>query len=328
MKQSWAAWYEPPQTHDWSGRREQDVCRYYQVVECLDLSKPDAWKLLASKKPKVIILGFSSDEGVERNQGRVGAKAGPVKLRDKFGKLPLHFSAQPFNILDGGNIICDGDLEASQAALGHLISEIRRQGILPIVLGGGHETAWGHYLGLHDSAGKSFGIINFDAHLDMRPLGQHPKIGSSGTSFLQIAEMRKKAQLPFHYACLGLQMTGNTDALFQTMTAWGVKPVFAKDWFVEPERVKEVIQYYIQNFDALYVSICLDVFAESVAPGVSAPNALGLFPYHVIFPLKKLAESGKIIALDIVELAPNLDQNDQTARLGASILAEFLYSLK
>lgn len=328
MNQPWASWYEPPQIHDWTGRKELDVCRYYQIIECLDLSKSENWKSLSSKKPKVIILGFCSDEGVERNQGRVGAKDGAYHLRNKFGKLPLHFSAQPFNIVDGGNIICDGDLEASQAALGYLIAEIRHQGILPIVLGGGHETAWGHYLGLHNSGGQNFGIINFDAHLDMRPLGQPPKVSTSGTSFLQIAEMRKKAQLPFHYACLGLQMTGNTDALFQTMTAWGVKPVFAKDWFAEPERVKEVIQYYVQNFEALYVSICLDVFAESVAPGVSAPSALGLFPYHVIFPLQKLAESGKIIGLDIVELAPNLDQNDKTARLGASLLAEFLYCLK
>ncbi|MFO1257403.1 MAG: formimidoylglutamase [Gammaproteobacteria bacterium] len=328
MKQTWASWYEPPQIQDWSGRKEETVCRYYQIIHCLDLTKQEAWESLSSRKTKVIILGFCSDEGVKRNQGRVGAKEGPTQLRNKFGKLPLHFLGHDFDIVDGGNITCNGDLEASQTALGHLICEIRRRGILPIVLGGGHETAWGHYLGLHETAGEAFGIINFDAHLDMRPLAQHPAVGTSGTSFLQIAEMRKKSQLPFHYACLGLQMTGNADALFQTMTTWGVKPVFAKDWFLKPDRVKEVIQYYVQNFDSLYVSICLDVFSESVAPGVSAPSALGLFPYHVIFPLQKLAESGKIIGLDIVELAPNLDQNDQTARLGASLLAEFLYCLK
>ena len=60
----------------------------------------------------------------------------------------------------------------------------------PIIFGGGHETAYGHYLGVRKYIGEdaSLGIINIDAHFDLRPYDEQP---SSGTMFKQILEHDK-----------------------------------------------------------------------------------------------------------------------------------------
>ena len=96
---------------------------------------------------------------------------------------------QNFICFDAGNIVCaDGDLETSQLALGEVVTILLENGIKPIVIGGGHELAWGHYQGIADAfPQKNLGIINFDAHFDMRPLLAYDQ-GSSGTPFLQIAK--------------------------------------------------------------------------------------------------------------------------------------------
>lgn len=330
MAQSWSECYEAPQMRVWSGRQEQTVCRIYQNVRCLDLSQSESWDTLIKLAPRVILLGFSSDEGVLRNQGRVGSKAGPEKLREKLAKLPIHFADKPFTLVDAGNIVCEGDLEASQAALGLLIEKILalNLNIMPIILGGGHETAFGHYLGLDPFKIEKLGIINFDAHLDMRPLGPAPQVSTSGTPFLQIAQLRRKNKLPFNYTCIGLQKTGNTKDLFDTMSAWNVKSLMAQAYCADPDSVSKLVTHNIKKSESIYVSICLDVFAEAVAPGVSAPSPHGLLPWQVILPLQQLAQSGKVISLDIVELAPNLDDHEKTARLGATLIAEFIYNLK
>ncbi len=82
-------------------------------------------------------------------------------------------------------------------------------GHFPLVLGGGHEVAFGSWSGLNRHlAGKGrVGIINFDAHFDLRMKQEQ---ASSGTPFFQIAEQCAAQGTPFHYACLGVAETANT----------------------------------------------------------------------------------------------------------------------
>lgn len=75
---------------------------------------------------------------------------------------------------------------------------------------------------------------------------------------------------------------------------------------------------------AIYLTIDLDVFSSSYAPGVSAPQPLGLFPWHVIPILKKLTQTGKIVAFDICELNPRHDLEELTAKLSALLAVTFI----
>ena len=100
------------------------------------------------------IIGFKSDKGVYINNGRVGAVEGPTAIRSQIAKLPWHWGTN-VTVYDVGNI--DGpnhSLEELQESLSQAIQRMYQLGIQPIVLGGGHGTAYGHYLGIQSSLEK------------------------------------------------------------------------------------------------------------------------------------------------------------------------------
>ena len=319
------AYYTPPEPSLWRGRDDGFLGeRYFQRVTCFDLTSN---LLLTQQNPKIGFLGFAVDEGVKRNQGRSGAKEGPRAIRSLLGNLCCHFKAG--SLLDLGDIVChDDNLEAAQKALCEAIGLCYAKGIFPIIFGGGHETAWGHYQGLiKHPKHRDCQIVNFDAHFDMRPLLPQDK-GSSGTSFLQIANFAKAKEIPFFYTTVGIQPTANTERLFETAKNFNVQIISAQNIHTNLGLLQTVINQIVTEHEAIYITICLDVFASSFAPGVSAPSPIGLMPFQVISALQQLAASGKVIAFDIVELAPNYDINHQTAQLAAICVAEFLHAYK
>lgn len=316
--------YEPPKKEWWQGRKDgAGITRFHDIIHLMDLAKevPDA-----QMGKTFCFIGFCSDEGVRRNQGRVGAFQGPLSLRKALANLPCNLSEKP-NFVDCGNILCnDGCLEESQEALGLIVKSIQDQGAISIVLGGGHEVAFGHYLGINGSCpGKRIGIINFDAHFDLRPLLEGGK-GSSGTSFTQIAMESKKAGHPFSYACIGIQTLGNTKDLFDQAKTLGVSYVTAEEIHLEGiTKAKQLIDHMVKQSDLIYLTICLDVFAAPFAPGVSAPQPLGLLPWQMIPLIKQIARSGTLSGLDLAELAPCVDRDDCTAKLGAMLISAFIH---
>lgn len=303
----------------WSGRVDAKEREYiYQMVSYLDLDDLDYIKL---SKPGYAILGFACDEGVRRNLGRVGAKDGPSALRRALAKLPVHCE---FNLYDAGDVICnDNNLEMAQEELGRRVSQIFALGLVPIVIGGGHETALGHYLGIMDSFSKEeVAILNFDAHFDLRELisGLH---GSSGTPFRQINSLLKQQNKTFTYYCAGIQKHANTKSLFDYADNHNVKYLLAQDINNDPTDLS-FIRNIINSHAHVYVTICLDVFCASLAPGVSAPQVLGIDAMYAIEALKILKNSNRVVSLDIVELAPVYDVDDNTSKLAAALLFNYL----
>lgn len=320
---SWKDHYLPPDTSLWQGRTDapEKSC-FFQVIQLLDLTKD---LTLTNTLSPFAIIGFRCDEGVRRNKGRTGAAEGPQVIRAALAKLPVQ--KQTFQCYDAGDIVCrDGDLEAAQAALGEVIALLLKQGIKPIALGGGHEIAWGHYQGLAKAyPHKNIGIINFDAHFDMRPLLADDK-GSSGTPFLQIAEAHRTNHRRFDYNCVGIQHAGNTRQLFETAKHYNTHILLA-DELHESQQMRSVdfIDRVIDQNDIIYATLCLDVFAAEAAPGVSAPQPLGVLPWHVIPLLRQLAASGKVISFDIAEMSPPYDIDYRTAKLAATMIYEFIH---
>src|SRR5436309_2113082 len=102
----------------------------------------------ALKPGRAVIVGFPQDEGVRRNQGRPGAAQAPAEIRRWLYRLTpwdgqgnADLSVLP--PLDAGDVRIAGALEDSQAALAEVVGGILLAGAVPIVLGGGHETAYG-----------------------------------------------------------------------------------------------------------------------------------------------------------------------------------------
>lgn len=107
-----------------------------------------------------------------------------------------------------GTISVDGEkLEAAHQALREAVAACQRAGKRTLVLGGGHETAFGHGAGVLDAfPGEKVGIINLDAHLDLR----FAECASSGTPFRQLALECEAQQRGFHYTCIGVSRAANT----------------------------------------------------------------------------------------------------------------------
>jgi formiminoglutamase len=318
---------ELPQTMDeWRGRIDtvdgDAGRRWHQVVQ---RAQPDA-------VPGVALLGFACDAGVKRNHGRCGAAAGPRAVRKYLANLAWHGAAGD-HLYDAGDVACRDDaLEAAQAAYAQRAAALLRAGHRVIGLGGGHEIAWASYQGLaaalqDDPRLTRLGIVNFDAHFDLR-LPEQAGCGSSGTPFLQIAEARAAAGLDFRYLCLGISETANTAALFDRAARLGVEHV--PDVDIGDPAVDARVADFVRGCDAIYCTFCLDVLPPAVAPGVSAPSGLGV-PLHRAIALLRLlrrecrnaAGGDRLVLADIAELAPCFDAPDaRTARTAARIAYE------
>ena len=201
-----------------------------------------------------------------------------------------------------------------------------------IGLGGGHEIAWASYDGLAQALGEDarlrrLGIVNFDAHFDLRR-PEHPGHGTSGTPFLQIAEARAAAGLDFRYLCLGISETANTAALFDRAASLGVGHVLDVD--IGDPAVDARVEEFVRDCDVVYATFCLDVLPPAVAPGVSAPSGLGIPLHRAVALLRRLrsacrdaAGGDKLLLADVAEYSPCFDAPDaRTARTAARIVYE------
>jgi len=323
---SWLVDYTPSDSALWKGRiddlEDRDAFRWHQVIECLELSAP--LDELANRYPNgFCLLGYCCDYGVKLNLGRTGAAKGPRAIRNQLANLPVNFP-QSVHLYDGGDIHCrNNSLESAQQTLAQAVERVHRLSLFPIVLGGGHDVAFGHFLGIlnHLPESTRLGILNFDAHFDLR--SPRPE-ATSGTMFYQIAEECEGRGTDFSYFCVGIQRSANTAALFKVAKDLGVETVLAKevdDSDLEP--IKQKLDAFIASNDAIYVTICADVFSSAFAPGVSAPQPFGLNPETVLSLLKHVLASGKVVSFDFAEVSPRFDSDDHTAKLAAV----FIYAL-
>ena len=313
----------------WTGRNDPEDgelgLRFHNKVKSAEES---------SSHPGVMLLGFACDEGVARNKGRVGAYGGPIGVRKALANMAWHHGNG--YVYDGGDICCDDqDLVRAQRVLAESITQALDQHHFPVVIGGGHEIAWASFQGLANHLEQEgfsskiprIGIINFDAHYDLRTPSGASAHGSSGTPFAQMAEYCHKHKWPFEYACLGVSRTSNTKALFDKAESLSVLTIEDVDFTSSnlPD-IKYKVEAFIARCDYLYLTIDLDVSPAAVAPGVSAPAAHGIsYPMvEAILPIILTARQSngdrKLCMADVAEFNPIFDTDGHTARLAARLI--------
>lgn len=413
--------YTPPTKELWQGRvdpapsqlpiPEEFTHRIHQRIQFLDLSLelPPA-----PSSHSMVILGFRSDIGVTRNQGRPGAADAPPAIRKAMANLAWHFPDSTF-LFDAGDIqpvavsqpsdvqpvatSRPGDVQPSdihplntsqsaanaagatsqstanavgatspetantshtpdsldplaeaQNILAAQITRLHKAGYTPILLGGGHEIAKPHFLGT-TNANKDhrIGIINIDAHFDLR---EDPNAPTSGTSFLEIYQHQQKTGKPFDYLVLGLQNQANTRALYETARQTGARYLQADqlDDAIPPAEpypyqnpnpptpqnpnqqpnltlLESTLQSFTSPLDGVCLTLCMDVIDASFAPGVSAPVTPGLFPAQLIALIKKIFSITPVLSFDIAEVNPQLDPSQRTEKLAARLITEIIHGL-
>jgi formiminoglutamase len=330
--------YLPANPALWSGRidspEETRAFRLHQLAD-FDASARAGIEPGGNTAPRIGLIGFAVDRGVQRNHGRIGAAEGPDAIRKKLATLPIPWREDRpaiSRLADFGTIRIDqaatDDLERAQLCLAEAVSAIRAEGYLSLVLGGGHETAWGHFSGLAAASGPSGSsppaIINIDAHLDMRP----DRPGSSGTPFDQAADFCQEIGKGFSYFCAGLREEANTRFLLDHAQRRGGRWCSLSDLrrAVDPPGggdetgLPEELAAFIKDAESLYLTIDLDAYSAAFAPGVSAASPRGLSPEDTDPLIRALARSGKLVGFDAVELCPRLDIDGGTAALAAGII--------
>ena len=265
-------------------------------------------------------------------------------IRRAFATLPViadlqqRFDGQLSTLLgDAGDIHCDDNdgfadssLEQAQLKYANAASTIVNQGGLPIGLGGGHAIAYGSFLGLWQAlentseatistnTAPTIGIINFDAHLDIR----QSDVATSGTPFRQIAEHLEAHGQPFHYCCIGVSQFSNTAALFDRAEQLGVQVISDEDCHYQPwDTLAEQVKNFIDQVDIVYLTIDMDCLPSSVVPGVSAPAAFGIELDFVERMVKSIMASGKVKIVDIAEINPTFDVDSRSCKVAARLLA-------
>ncbi|MDN3398892.1 formimidoylglutamase [Psychrobacter sp. APC 3426] len=354
-----------------------DMSRWTGRAEPFESARARYWYQIAqpyafdSTSQRIGLVGFACDQGVRRNQGRVGARAAPPLIRQALAALPVIAELQqryegqlPTLLGDAGDIHChDNDdfaertLEKAQVKYADKISDIIQRGGLPIGLGGGHAIAYGSFLGLwqalssetdqptndvnniesnvendvknnveihvesHASTMPSIGVINFDAHLDIR----QSDVATSGTPFRQIAEHLDEQGQPFHYCCIGVSRFSNTAALFDRAEQLGVHIISDEDCTNKKwKKIAAQIEVFINDVDVVYLTIDMDCLPSSVVPGVSAPAAYGIELSFVERAVKLIMASNKVKMADIAEINPTFDVDSRSCKVAARLLATII----
>jgi len=279
--------------------------------------------LSGGRPPRAVLVGFPSDEGVHRNGGRVGAAGAPDEIRRMLYRLTP--DAERFeesvdlleHTLDLGNLALTDDVERDQALLAEALTPVLQEGAFVIVLGGGHETSFGHFLA-YANARERVGILNWDAHPDVREL--RDGMGHAGSPFRQAILHPSGACRSFIAAGLLPHVVARTHLEF--LAAHGGRFVWRRD--LTAARIDEL---YHGLDGPSFVSFDVDAVEQAAAPGASSPSVGGISAELWLHAAYRAGRTPAVRSCDLVEMNPVYDRDSAAARLAAATVWQVLKGL-
>jgi len=277
-------------------------------------------KLTGGAVPRVVLVGFPSDEGVHRNGGRVGAAGAPDDIRRMLYRLTP--DAERFeesvdlleHTRDLGNLVLSDDVERDQERLAEALDPLLLAGSFVIVLGGGHETSFGHFQA-YALGGQKVGILNWDAHPDVRELKDG--LGHAGSPFRQAILDPSGSCRQFVAAGLLPHVVARSHLEF--IAAHGGRFVWRRD--LSPARVDEI---YGSLAGPSFVSFDLDAVEQAAAPGASSPSVGGITADLWLHAAYRAGRTRAVTSCDVVEMNPVYDRDSAAARLAAATVWQVL----
>ena len=270
----------------------------------------------------IVILGVPDES--RSHAKRKGASMGPDSLRlasnyyefferegNRIPICPMSGTLENKKILDIGNVPRDD--------LYRLVFDIVSTKKIPITIGGDHSITTLILQAIYDTfEGEKISLLYFDAH---------PDFVSSTRNYYGSVITDSSGYINFTKSILigtrAAEMEELKNASKQKLEI--ITPIDIIEFGINAT-VKKIIAKCGSN--KVYMSIDLDCMDPGVAPGVSVPAPGGLFPLDLIYIIKKISENLQILGMDIVELSPDYDLNQNTANHAARILMETIASLK
>jgi formimidoylglutamase len=280
---------------------------------------------------EVVLLGIPDDVGIAKSGGRVGAREAPQAVRKALYKFtPGCETPIKLSIVDVGDIEVSQDVRKTHQRVRRVVSQLAQLGIFPICIGGGHDLSYATFVGYAEallklSGSTKFGLINIDAHFDVRDL----RFGiTSGTPFFRVLEHHNLVR-GRNFVVLGAQRHRNSPQYYKYLLAKGANIILLDE--VRSRGIEAVAKQALtmasRHTRWVYVSFDLDVVGAAHAPGVSAPSPNGLSPAELERLAYLVGKYPRVGAVDIMEISPPLDEGGRTAELGASVIFHFLRGL-
>ena len=196
---------------------------------------------------------------------------------------------------------------------------------LPIIVGGDHSITAPAVRGLMAAnPGKRIGIINIDAHFDVRVLDSGPH---NGTPFRQLVEGGVNGN---NVVELGIHGFMNAAYYRQWANEQGITTITGRDIYKRGMEacILEALGIAGEGTDIIYLSVDIDCLAYPWAIGTSASSPEGLSAWDLMEAMFICGQHPKVGGLDVVEIDPTRDVNDLTARSGCTAILTFLAGLK
>jgi arginase len=289
----------------------------------------------------VALIGASLDLGA----GRRGVDMGPSAIR--YADLASRIESLGLRVHDWGNV--EGAVPEATAMgservrfltpikeacerIAGLVARSAEEGLVPLVLGGDHSVAIGTLGGLARVHGTG-GVLWIDAHGDLNRPETSPSgnvhgmplaaaLGLAGSEFESDA-WPLPAVDPARLALVGIRSLDPAEVeLLRTLDAQVYTMSDVDKLGVE--RVVRQALAHIAGPGFVHVSLDMDALDPEVAPGVGTPVRGGLSYREAHLALELVAESGLAGSLEVVEVNPILDRENETAKLAVELVASAL----
>jgi formiminoglutamase len=193
-----------------------------------------------------------------------------------------------------------------------------------MILGGDHSISYGSIKGF--AKGKKVGVIQFDAHHDLRNTEDGGP--TNGTPFRRLLE--DQVINGEHLVQIGIRDFTNAFAYDEYAKQHGVTVYTMKD--IENMTLIKIMEKEMQRLseetDCLYVSVDMDVLDQAFAPGCPAIGPGGMDSKTLLNGILFAGKQEKVKALDIVEIDPTMDFRNMTSRVAAYIMLQFMKGKK
>jgi agmatinase len=273
----------------------------------------------------IAVLGAPFDFGT---QFRSGARFGPRAVREastlfSFGHAGAYdheddaiYLGPEVTMVDIGDAdIVHTDTETSHANIEKGVRAILKAGALPVTIGGDHSINIPCIRAFDDQG--PIHILQIDAHLDFVDVRHGVRHGHGNP-------MRRAAEKDYvtGITALGIRNVSSTSKEgYDAARAMG-------DDILSVRQVRKLgVEGVLARIPAdarLYVTIDIDGFCPSIAPGTGTPSHGGFLYYEVLEVLQAAAKQHDIVGIDLVEVAPDYDRDGTTAILAAQVLLNFL----
>ena len=298
-------------------------------VERCDVSAPETFA-----DADVVVLGAPFDGGTSH---RPGARFGPQAIRGT-DYLP-HDGSRPhlalrvdalrdLRVVDAGDVeMPPGEIERSLSNLEDAVATIASSGAIPLILGGDHSIALPDVTGVarHHGFGR-VAVLHFDAHADTgdvefgslyghgQPMRRLIESGAArGDRFLQIG-LRGYWPGPETLDWMAAQGMRSYE-----MTEIGARGLSAV--------LDEAFDIALDDCDAVFLSVDIDVCDPGHAPGTGTPEPGGLSARQLLDAVRRICRELPIAGIDVVEVSPPYDHAEITAMLANRVVLEALSGL-